>query len=139
AGQGTRMKSRLPKVLHPLGGRPLIRRVLQLLQDAGADRVVVVLGHEAEQVRRYLPESVHVVVQEQQLGTGHAVQIAAPKLRQLGATRMLVHLGDAALVRPDTLRRLIEVDVSATSPIALLSARVANPQGYGRVIRLVDG
>ena len=139
AGQGTRMRSRLPKVLHPLAGRPLILRVLQLVQGAGADGVVIVLGHEADQVRKCLPESVDVVVQEQQLGTGHAVQVAAPALRQLGADRVLVHLGDEALVRPESLRRLLDSPLSTHTPVALLTARVKNPHGYGRVIRLADG
>jgi bifunctional UDP-N-acetylglucosamine pyrophosphorylase/glucosamine-1-phosphate N-acetyltransferase len=133
------MRSRLPKVLHPLAGQPLIRRVLQVVQQSGADHVVVVLGHEADQVRRCLPESVEVVVQEQQLGTGHAVQVAANRLRQLGAERVLVHLGDEALVRPDSLRRLVQAEPGPRAPIALLTARVDHPEGYGRVLRLPDG
>lgn len=133
------MRSRLPKVLHSLAGQPLILRVLQLVQTAAADHVIVVLGHEADQVRRCLPESVHVVVQQQQLGTGHAVQIAAEQLQQLGADRVLVHLGDEALVRPDSLRRLMTLELGPSTPIALLTARVKNPSGYGRVMRLADG
>ncbi len=139
AGQGTRMRSRLPKVLHALAGQPLILRVLQLVQSAGAEHTVVVLGHEADQVRRCLPESVVVVVQEQQLGTGHAVRVAADQLQQLGAERVLVHLGDEALVRPHSLERLISLPVGPTAPVALLTARVKNPSGYGRVLRLPDG
>jgi bifunctional UDP-N-acetylglucosamine pyrophosphorylase/glucosamine-1-phosphate N-acetyltransferase len=139
AGQGTRMRSRRHKVLHLLGGKPLIQRVLDLLHGAGASRVVVVLGHQADQVRMTLPESVDTVVQQPQLGTGHAVQVAAERIQQYGAERLLVHYGDEALVRPDSLRRLIATDVSAAAPIALLNARVRDPKGYGRVIRLPDG
>jgi bifunctional UDP-N-acetylglucosamine pyrophosphorylase/glucosamine-1-phosphate N-acetyltransferase len=139
AGQGTRMRSRLPKVLHQLAGKTLIQRVVELMQGAGALRVVVVLGHQVDQVRQSLPESIDVVVQEPQLGTGHAVQVAAPRVQQLGAERVLVHLGDEALVRPDSLRRLLACHLGEQSPVALLTAQVADPHGYGRVIRLADG
>ena len=139
AGQGTRMRSRVPKVLHPLAGKPLIHRVLDLLYGAGAARVMVVLGHRADEVRRALPESVDVVVQESQLGTGHALQVAAPRLQQLGAARVLVQLGDEALVRPESLRRLLASDVGDGAPVGLLTAQVSDPRGYGRVVRLPDG
>ncbi|HLZ28527.1 MAG TPA: bifunctional UDP-N-acetylglucosamine diphosphorylase/glucosamine-1-phosphate N-acetyltransferase GlmU [Chloroflexota bacterium] len=139
AGQGTRMRSNRHKVLHLLGGRPLIERVLDLLQGAGVARVVVVLGHAGDQVRRLLPESVDTAIQEPQLGTGHAVRVAAAQLQPYGAERLLVHYGDAALVRPASLGRLIATGVSQAAPIALLNARVRDPLGYGRVIRLADG
>jgi bifunctional UDP-N-acetylglucosamine pyrophosphorylase/glucosamine-1-phosphate N-acetyltransferase len=133
------MRSQRHKVLHLLAGQPLIHRVLDLLAGAGASRIVVVLGHQADQVRQMLPESVDTVVQEPQLGTGHAVQMAAQGLKRLGASRLLVHYGDEALVRPDSLRRLIETGVSAEAPIGLLNAKVRDPFGYGRVVRLPDG
>jgi len=133
------MRSRVPKVLHPLAGKPLIHRVLDLLYGAGAARVMVVLGHRADEVRRALPESVDVVVQESQLGTGHALQVAAPRLQQLGAARVLVQLGDEALVRPESLRRLLASDVGDGAPVGLLTAQVSDPRGYGRVVRLPDG
>jgi bifunctional UDP-N-acetylglucosamine pyrophosphorylase/glucosamine-1-phosphate N-acetyltransferase len=133
------MHSRRHKVLHLLGGKPLIERVLDLLRGAGASHMVVVLGHEADQVRKILPESVDTVIQEPQLGTGHAVQVAAGALQRYAADRLLVHYGDEALVRPESLRRLITAGVDATAPIALLNARVRDPHGYGRVCRLPDG
>jgi bifunctional UDP-N-acetylglucosamine pyrophosphorylase/glucosamine-1-phosphate N-acetyltransferase len=133
------MRSQRPKVLHQLAGKTVIRRVLELIQGTGAERVVVVLGHHAEEVRRALPESIDVVVQSPQLGTGHAVQVAAPRLRELAAARVLVHLGDEVLVRPASLERLVDRGVGEQAPIALLTARVANPHGYGRVIRREDG
>jgi bifunctional UDP-N-acetylglucosamine pyrophosphorylase/glucosamine-1-phosphate N-acetyltransferase len=139
AGQGTRMRSRRHKVLHPLAGRPLIQRVLDLIHGAGARSIVAVLGHQADQVRKALPESIDTIVQEPQLGTGHAVQVAAERLRSFGAERILVHYGDEALVRPETLQRLVATPVSADAPIALLNARVRDPHGYGRVVRLADG
>jgi bifunctional UDP-N-acetylglucosamine pyrophosphorylase/glucosamine-1-phosphate N-acetyltransferase len=138
AGQGTRMRSRVPKVLHRLAGKSLVERVLLLLRGVGAERMVVVLGHQVDEVRRALPTWVDVVVQEPQLGTGHAVQVAAPQIRQLGAERVLVHLGDAALVRPESLHRLLAARLDAESPVALLTARVRDPRGYGRVIRQPD-
>jgi bifunctional UDP-N-acetylglucosamine pyrophosphorylase/glucosamine-1-phosphate N-acetyltransferase len=133
------MRSRRHKVLHELGGKPLIQRVLDLLGGAGASQVVVVLGHEADQVRKALPESVETVVQEPQLGTGHAVQVAADRLQRSGAERLLVHYGDEALVRPESLQHLLATDIGPAAPIALLNARVRDPHGYGRVIRLEDG
>ena len=139
AGQGTRMRSRHPKVLHPLVGKPLIQRVLDLIEGAGASHVVVVLGHQADQVRKRLPESIDTVVQEPQLGTGHALQVAAQRLKTFGAERLLVHYGDEALVRPETLHRLVATELSPGAPIALLNARVRDPHGYGRVVRLADG
>jgi bifunctional UDP-N-acetylglucosamine pyrophosphorylase / glucosamine-1-phosphate N-acetyltransferase len=139
AGQGTRMRSQRPKVLHQLAGKSLIAHVLDLIHNAGAEHVVVVLGHQAEEVRRALPESVDIVVQEPRLGTGHAVQVAAPRVRALGAKRVLVHLGDEVLVRPASLRRLVDSQISEQAPVALLTARVKDPHGYGRVIRLADG
>ncbi|MDQ6671289.1 MAG: bifunctional UDP-N-acetylglucosamine diphosphorylase/glucosamine-1-phosphate N-acetyltransferase GlmU [Chloroflexota bacterium] len=138
AGKGTRMRSSHHKVVHLLGGRPLIQRVLDLLGAVGASRVVVVLGHAPEEVRNVLPEWVDTVVQEPQLGTGHAVQVAAECLREYGADRLLVHYGDEALVRPESLRRLIATGVGPEAPIALLTARMRNPKGYGRVVRLPD-
>jgi bifunctional UDP-N-acetylglucosamine pyrophosphorylase/glucosamine-1-phosphate N-acetyltransferase len=133
------MRSRRHKVAHLLAGKPLIQRVLDLLEGAGASQVVVVLGHEADQVRKLLPESVDTVIQAPQLGTGHAVQLAAPRLKHLGADRLLVHYGDEALVRSESLQRLVRLGVRPEAPIALLNARVRNPHGYGRVIRLADG
>jgi bifunctional UDP-N-acetylglucosamine pyrophosphorylase/glucosamine-1-phosphate N-acetyltransferase len=133
------MRSRLPKMLHQLGGKPLIQRVLGLVQSAGAQHAIIVLGHQADAVRKVVPESVSVVVQEPQLGTGHAVQVAASQVRQLGAERLLVHLGDSALMRPESLRHLLDCELGPQAPIALLTARVRDPHGYGRVIRLADG
>src|SRR5215472_15044198 len=94
AGLGTRMRSRRHKVLHPLGGKPLILRVLDLLAAAGVERTVVVLGHLADQVEAVLPAGVVTIEQRPQLGTGHAVQMAADRLRELGVERLLVHYGD---------------------------------------------
>ncbi len=133
------MRSARHKLLHQLAGRPLLQHVLELVHGVGASAIVVVLGHQAEQVRRELPESVEAVIQDPQLGTGHAVQVAADAVQRSGAERLLVHLGDVALVRPSSLRRLVETGVSPEAPVALLTAEVADPRGYGRVIRRSDG
>ena len=133
------MRSARPKMLHSLAGRPLIERVLDLLSQAGANSTVVVLGYQADQIRRALPESVDTVLQEPQLGTGHAVQVAAARIKATGAERLLVHLGDVALVRARSLQRLVAAGVGPESPVALLSAEVHDPHGYGRVIRAADG
>jgi bifunctional UDP-N-acetylglucosamine pyrophosphorylase / glucosamine-1-phosphate N-acetyltransferase len=133
------MRSRQPKVLHQLAHRPLICRVLDLVRGAGAGHVVVVLGHQAEQVRAVLPESVDTVVQSPQLGTGHAVQVAARTIKRHKPRRLLVHLGDEALVRVESLQRLAHQSLGPDAPIALLNAKVGDPFGYGRVIRLPDG
>lgn len=132
------MRSRHHKVLHLLAGKPLISRVLDLVQGVGAEHVVVVLGHLADQVRAVLPDDVTTVHQEPQRGTGHAVQVAAGHLRALGVERLLVHFGDAALVRRDSLETLVAVPVGPSVPIALLTARLSDPRGYGRVIRGAD-
>lgn len=133
------MRSALHKVLHPVGGKPLIQRALDLAVGVGADDPVVVLGHLPEQVRAVLPPSTRTVVQEPQRGTGHAVQVAADLLRQDGADRLLVLYGDTALVEPSTLRQLVNQPVAPDVPIALLTARLPNPYGYGRVLRAADG
>jgi bifunctional UDP-N-acetylglucosamine pyrophosphorylase / glucosamine-1-phosphate N-acetyltransferase len=133
------MRSRQHKVLHRLAHRPLICRVLDLVHAAGAGDVVVVLGHQADAVRRLLPANVQTVVQEPQLGTGHAVQVAGEQLKSYAAERVLVHYGDEALVRVDSLRRLTQQELGPRAPIGLLNARVKDPFGYGRVIRLPDG
>jgi bifunctional UDP-N-acetylglucosamine pyrophosphorylase/glucosamine-1-phosphate N-acetyltransferase len=133
------MRSQHHKVLHHLAGKPLIQRVLDLVAAGGAQRTVVVLGHAADDVRSALPEAVDTVIQEQQLGTGHAVRVAVPWLQSTGAGRVLVHVGDSALVRPASLDRLLGCRVSTLAPIALLTARVRDPRGYGRVLRRSDG
>jgi bifunctional UDP-N-acetylglucosamine pyrophosphorylase / glucosamine-1-phosphate N-acetyltransferase len=133
------MRSRRPKVLHQLAHRPLICRVLDVVRAAGVRHVVVVLGHHAEQVQAVLPADVDTVLQTSRLGTGHAVQVAADQLKAYAAERVLVHLGDEALVRVDSLRRLVEQQLSPHAPIALLNAQVSDPFGYGRVIRLANG
>jgi bifunctional UDP-N-acetylglucosamine pyrophosphorylase/glucosamine-1-phosphate N-acetyltransferase len=139
AGQGTRMKSALAKVLHSVAGRPMIHYPVRAAIEAGAKRVVVVIGHSADDVRSYLAatfgDHVRTVVQAERLGTGHAAQVAMPEVgRALGIT--LVLCGDTPLVLPGDLAALARaLGDDARCPLALISCAVGDPTGYGRVLR----
>ncbi|MFV8782924.1 bifunctional UDP-N-acetylglucosamine diphosphorylase/glucosamine-1-phosphate N-acetyltransferase GlmU [Microbulbifer sp. SA54] len=131
AGKGTRMRSDLPKVLHPIGGVPMLGRVIEAAQQLGDVKITVVVGHGAELVReRFADSDVQFVEQTEQLGTGHAVAQAIPNFRA-GAT-VLVLYGDVPLVKTGTLQSLLSA--SDRGP-ALLSVEMANPAGYGRIVR----
>ena len=132
AGKGTRMKSRLPKVLHRLAGRPLLQHVLDTITGLGADGIVVVTGHGAGEVEA-LARAPHLscVRQMPQLGTGHAVQQAAPLLHAEGTT--LILNGDVPLIEAATARALIEA--CGAERLALLTVDLADPSGYGRIVR----
>lgn len=136
AGQGTRMKSWLPKVLHPLAGVPLLSHVVRNARQLEAKGVHVVVGHGGDEVREALGEiEVNWVVQEQQLGTGHAVAQALPGIDD--DSTVLVLYGDVPLTSPDSLNNLLE-KVHEQS-LALLTVNLADPTGYGRIIRAGDG
>lgn len=135
AGQGTRMRSRLPKVLHALAGRPLLQHVLDAAAAAGVCRRHVVIGHGGEQVRQQIADdSIQWVAQREQLGTGHAVLQALPAVPD--EATVLVLYGDVPLVRPETMRLLL--GAAAAGP-ALLSVFLPEPAGYGRILRAPDG
>jgi UDP-N-acetylglucosamine diphosphorylase/glucosamine-1-phosphate N-acetyltransferase len=135
AGMGKRMNSDLPKVLHPALGIPLIRHVLARIAPLHPDRIVVVVGHRQELVREALAgERVSFAVQEPQLGTGHATQVAWDEIAP-GAPTLLVLAGDTPLVRTGTLRRLLERHHGEQSAATVLSAELDDPAGYGRIIR----
>ena len=140
AGKGKRMHSDLPKVLHPLAGKPLLAHVIASARELGAGKICVVYGHGGEQVRAALDApDLAWALQEPQLGTGHAVMQALPQLAVAvspAPTFTLVLYGDVPLTRASTLRRLIEAAGSDT--LALLTAHLDNPRGYGRIVR-VDG
>jgi bifunctional UDP-N-acetylglucosamine pyrophosphorylase/glucosamine-1-phosphate N-acetyltransferase len=136
AGQGTRMKSDLPKVLQPLAGRPLLAHVLERCRELEADTVHVVYGHGAEQVRRVFGDSqVNWVLQAEQLGTGHAVQQAMPHIP--ADHDVLVLCADVPLIKTSTLQGLLAGLEQA--PLALLTVEMADPSGYGRIVRGEDG
>ncbi len=137
AGKGTRMKSSLPKVLHAVGGRPMVEHVIRTAQALDARRVVVVLGHGIDQVAPRVEALGAVTVeQREQLGTGHAVQQALPALPDDHA-RTLILYGDVPLTRTLSLKRL--ADVAHGDALALLTTRLDNPQGYGRIVRDAGG
>ena len=140
AGQGTRMFSDLPKVLHPLAGRPLVDHVIDLaLGIARPHDVVVVVGHQADAVTKVVRErGVGVVLQDPQLGTGDALRVALEGLRNRPTDRILVLSGDVPLLRPGTLHRLTGAVEDGTAA-ALLSAVLDEPGAYGRVVCDADG
>ncbi|MGQ9830395.1 MAG: bifunctional UDP-N-acetylglucosamine diphosphorylase/glucosamine-1-phosphate N-acetyltransferase GlmU [Thermochromatium sp.] len=132
AGQGKRMRSRRPKVLHPLAGRPLLAHVLAAARALDPARLVVVYGHGGDQVRSALAdEGCLWVEQAEQRGTGHAVIQALPALTDMDL--VLVLYGDVPLIRPQTLERLVAL--AETTPLAVLTAVLDDPSGYGRILR----
>lgn len=134
AGKGTRMKSDLAKVLHPVAGRPLIAHVLETARAAGIGRIVVVVGHQRDAVRAAVAApDLDFAVQEPQLGTGHAVMQAAPLLRAGGYTVVLS--GDVPLLTTSTVRKLIDEAAAEGVAAAVLTCVVDDAGAYGRVIK----
>jgi len=135
AGKGTRMKSERPKVLHRLAGRPLLQHVLGACAELAAQRVVTVIGHGADDVQAAvaLASNLVFVRQQPQLGTGHAVQQAAPQLLDGDDSVTLIVNGDTPLVRAATARQL--VTACGAGRLALLTVELADPSGYGRIVR----
>src|SRR5258706_13672701 len=135
AGQGKRMRSDLPKVLHPIGGRPMLAHVLDAAGGLEPKKTLVVHGHGAEKVRAAFAQApVEWVLQAEQLGTGHAVQQAMKQASGDGS--VLILYGDVPLVRPSSLRRLIE---AARDGLAVMTTEVQDPKGYGRIVRAANG
>ena len=137
AGMGTRMKSGLPKPLHPILGEPMISYIISAVRVAGIDRVIVVLGAGGDRVEAFLGDSVESVYQEEQLGTGHALMMAIPKLEALieDSAECLVVNGDTPLLTGDTLASLLNIRRETGSAAAVLTAVVDDPYGYGRIIK----
>jgi bifunctional UDP-N-acetylglucosamine pyrophosphorylase/glucosamine-1-phosphate N-acetyltransferase len=132
AGKGTRMKSNRPKVLHPLAGRSLLQHVLDAVADLGADNTLVIVGHGAETVQEQVKDRpVRCVLQQPQLGTGHAVQQTVPHLPDAGIT--LILNGDVPLIETATAAALVAA--CAGRQLALLTIELADPSGYGRIVR----
>ncbi|MGB9919652.1 MAG: bifunctional UDP-N-acetylglucosamine diphosphorylase/glucosamine-1-phosphate N-acetyltransferase GlmU [Moorellales bacterium] len=138
AGQGKRMRSRYPKVLHLLVGRPLLEHVLEAVREAGVPEQIIVVGHQAELVRERLGDGYRYAYQDPPLGTGHAVLQAEP-LIPAEADTVLVACGDTPLLGAETLRRLLAEHLAQGSVATLLTAVVADPSGYGRVLRGAGG
>lgn len=138
AGQGTRMKSKLYKVLHPVCGKPMVEHVVENIQTLGVDRIVTVVGHGAEKVKEQLGEKSEYVLQEEQLGTAHAVIQAESILSSLEGTTLVV-CGDTPLIQPETMKALFEHHHNEKAKATILTAVAGNPSGYGRVIRNANG
>lgn len=136
AGKGTRMKSDRIKVLHEIAGRPMVTWSLAAAREAGAGELAVVAGHQAEQVRELLGNElgVRIALQEEQLGTGHAVACALPALCG-DSTTVLILCGDTPLLTGATLQRLTATHRAAGAAVTVLTARLADPLGYGRIVR----
>lgn len=138
AGQGTRLKSALPKVLHRLGGQPLVRHAIAAAQAVTGAPPVLVVGHGAEAVRAELGETVRYAVQAEQLGTGHAVRQAEALLRGQ-CRRVLVTYADMPLLRAETLQRLVDVQDRNPGPLTLLTVRAPELKDFGRIVRDAQG
>ena len=138
AGQGTRMKSSLYKVLHPVCGKPMVEHVIDHILGLGADKVVTIVGHGAELVEETLGEKSEYVLQEQQLGTAHAVQQADKLIGHLEGTTIVV-CGDTPLIRSETMEALIAHHNETGAKATILTAKADDPTGYGRIIRGQDG
>lgn len=139
AGQGKRMKSNRAKVLHPLAGVPMLFYVLDLVKRLEIQRTFVIIGHRAEQVSEAVSAwGGTCLLQDPPLGTGHAVLQAKKALENFSGS-VLILSGDTPLLRPETVRRLWEVHQKERATMTLLTTRLANPYGYGRVIRKKNG
>jgi bifunctional UDP-N-acetylglucosamine pyrophosphorylase/glucosamine-1-phosphate N-acetyltransferase len=135
AGQGTRMKSDIPKVLHRLGGAPLFLHALQTAQKLKPSRIAVIIGHGAAAVQQaYSGDDLCWVIQEKQLGTAHAVLCAEPTFHGFTGN-ILILSGDVPLIREDTLKRLIDHHRGQQAAVTLLTAKLEDPKGYGRIVR----
>jgi len=141
AGEGKRMKSALPKVLHPLLGRTLVGHVLATAAEVAAERTVVVIGHGADRVSAHLTEiapHATAVLQAEQHGTGHAVRVALDALPEVSGTVVVLN-GDVPLLRRETLAGLLRAHESGGAAATVLTAEVADPGGLGRIVRAPDG
>ena len=139
AGKGKRMRSSLPKVLHRLLGRPLVCWVVEAAQKAGIEKIIVVIGFKGGKVKQALKGyPVEFVWQKSQLGTGHAVRMAYPKLKNFRGT-LLVLAGDVPAIKPQTIRKFIEFHRRQGALASVLTARWPDPTGYGRILRSKTG
>ncbi len=141
AGKSTRMKSRLPKPLHEICGRPMLHYVLQACYDAGCEKVVVVVGHGKDQVIAQFGQDRRItwVEQTEQLGTGHAAMMCRDQLKQTGASDVFILAGDGPLIRGEVLRTLHNAHTEDNAAASMATAVLDDPTGYGRVVRDARG
>ncbi|WP_088043536.1 bifunctional UDP-N-acetylglucosamine diphosphorylase/glucosamine-1-phosphate N-acetyltransferase GlmU [Bacillus sp. EAC] len=138
AGKGTRMKSKLYKVLHPVCGKPMVQHVVDHVKSVGVHTVVTVVGHGAELVKTQLGENSEYALQAEQLGTAHAVIQAAPLLKDKEGTTLVI-CGDTPLITPETIQALFEEHERLQAKATILTAHLEDSTGYGRIIRSIDG
>lgn len=138
AGLGTRMKSKTHKVLHRIGGKPMVEHIVGTMEQLGVDKIVVVIGHGAEAVEQYLGDRVHYALQKEQLGTAHAVRQAKEHLEGLPGATLVIN-GDNPLITLDTYRHFVRHFAKENVAAAMLTAIADDPTGYGRVLRSPEG
>lgn len=136
AGKATRFKSAYPKLLHPLAGRLMGEYILRAAADAGAERLYMVIGHQAEAMRKaFARNGLQFIEQKEQLGTGHALMVARPELESCPSDAVIALVGDVPKLQHDTLRALIATHFKKRAACTILTMKVENPKGYGRIIR----
>ena len=138
AGQGTRMKSNIPKVLHSLAGKPMLWHILQALNQASTEKPVVIVGYGADQVMKFVGVNADCVLQEPQLGTGHAAMQARPALKGK-SDYVIVTYADMPLLRGEVFQQLVETQKKNSGPISMLTVVAEDPRGFGRIVRKEDG
>jgi len=134
AGKGTRMKSSIPKVLHKISGKSLLQRVIDTCSELNPDQIFVITGHKSKEVQESIPENkkIQFVIQDPQLGTGHAIQVLCKDVKKHDG-KLLILNGDVPLIRPNTLKNLLNLHDSKNADVSLITTKKTNPHGYGRV------
>ena len=137
AGKGTRMKSKYPKVVHKVCGKEMVNHIIDVSKKSGVKDVVTILGHESEVVKNVLPKDTMIAMQTEQLGTGHAVKMAKEYIND--EDTIVILCGDTPLIKEETLKRLFDYHIENEYTATVLTTKVENPTGYGRVIRDENG
>ena len=138
AGKGTRMRSKYPKVLHKVGGKPMLQHVIDAATVAGCDEIVVIVGHEAELVEAMVGSQGKIALQAEQLGTGHAVMQTAEALKGFSGTALIL-CGDTPLLEGEELKKFCEAHKASGAAATVLTAIMDDPFGYGRIVRDANG
>ena len=138
AGKGTRMESSLPKVLHKISGKTLLQRVIDSCLELNPDQIFVIIGHKSKEVQDSIPnnKNIHFVIQDPQSGTGHAIQVLCKEVKK-NKGKLLVLNGDVPLIKPNTLKKLLNLHDAKNADVSLITTKKKNPHGYGRVF--LDG
>ncbi|MEJ2511704.1 MAG: NTP transferase domain-containing protein, partial [Anaerolineales bacterium] len=138
AGKGTRMRSELLKVLHPIGGKPMLWHTIQAALQATHQPPTIIIGFQGDKVKESFGDTVEYITQEEQLGTGHAVLQAKDQI-QGQSDLVLVMLGDMPLLRPETIKKLIKKQTQNPGPISMLTVIAEDPRGFGRILSNPQG